>query len=770
MARERSARARSAGAALLALMIVAICGGLVAVLRRSGLETTASWAQLASVPLAVAPLVPLVVGGWRRHGTAVSTPEQVDRAQETLAGLVAEQWRAEILARRLDDPAPLAVRWRLTGLPVMDRAAAGGRRFLSAGPRLTVRSDRVDDLVRAFRDLPRRRLVVLGDPGMGKTTLAVLLLRGLLGDRRPGDPVPVLVTLAGWAPDAVPFDAWFASRLAAMYPALRADAFGPDAPAALVRRRRVLPVLDGLDEVPEPLRAPMITALNAALTAADGLVLTCRTAEYAAAVAAPGGDVLTAGAVIEPRPLRPADTAAYVARSLPPHPPGAWRDLVAVLASGERTPAAEALATPLALWLLRKVYADTRTDPAVLLNRTYFRTPAAITGHLLDHLVPSLAGRNRAWTSGRASAWLAYLARHLTATGTTDLAWWNLRLRHRTLVTSSLVGVLAGLTLTLTNAVLYGFTSKLGNGLSYGLGFAALCGFFGWASARPARSPLRKAALWLGGGLVFGLASGLGDAVTDGLADGLTDGLTIGLADGLCVGLAYGLATGFRAPAAAPAHAEFRLRGRTRALLHHLAICLTVGLLFGPAAGLVKVLAGEAGHELAYGLSAGLAVSVHSASTLGIVFGLTFGPALAVRNWARTPQPTGGPQTPRDSLRRDLRLACLESAALGLATGLAFGLSTGLVAGPVNGVSYGLLFGLAFAAMIALRSPGVTYLVTLLFLRRRVPFRLMRFLDEAHELGVLRRAGAVHQFRHADLQERLADVRPAAGAARRIAV
>lgn len=38
----------------------------------------------------------------------------------------------------------------------------------------------------------------------------------------------------------------------------------------------------------------------------------------------------------------------------------------------------------------------------------------------------------------------------------------------------------------------------------------------------------------------------------------------------------------------------------------------------------------------------------------------------------------------------------------------------------------------------------------------RLPWRLMRFLEDAHRRGVLRRAGALYEFRHARLQERLA--------------
>jgi len=43
-----------------------------------------------------------------------------------------------------------------------------------------------------------------------------------------------------------------------------------------------------------------------------------------------------------------------------------------------------------------------------------------------------------------------------------------------------------------------------------------------------------------------------------------------------------------------------------------------------------------------------------------------------------------------------------------------------------------------------------------LAVRGRLPLHLMGFLDDAHRRGVLRQAGAVYQFRHARLQDRLA--------------
>jgi hypothetical protein len=77
--------------------------------------------------------------------------------------------------------------------------------------------------------------------------------------------------------------------------------------------------------------------------------------------------------------------------------------------------------------------------------------------------------------------------------------------------------------------------------------------------------------------------------------------------------------------------------------------------------------------------------------------------------------------------------------AAGLVRGLAVGLAVGLLFGLVDGASPPLLF-----AEVALRLRG-----------RRV--RFMPLLETALQRQVLRQAGVVYQFRHAALQDRLAD-------------
>jgi hypothetical protein len=71
----------------------------------------------------------------------------------------------------------------------------------------------------------------------------------------------------------------------------------------------------------------------------------------------------------------------------------------------------------------------------------------------------------------------------------------------------------------------------------------------------------------------------------------------------------------------------------------------------------------------------------------------------------------------------------------------------GLMVGSVAGLLLGGLKA-AWGAFAIARS--------WLALRRRLPWRLMDFLSDAHKRGVLRQNGAVYQFRHVQLQRRMA--------------
>ena len=82
-------------------------------------------------------------------------------------------------------------------------------------------------------------------------------------------------------------------------------------------------------------------------------------------------------------------------------------------------------------------------------------------------------------------------------------------------------------------------------------------------------------------------------------------------------------------------------------------------------------------------------------------------------------------------------------------------LTVGLMVGFMVVLGLGFAFGLGYGLYEAAWGWfGVAR--CWLALRRRLPWRLMTFLADAHQRGVLRQAGAVYQFRHIELQRRLA--------------
>ena len=58
--------------------------------------------------------------------------------------------------------------------------------------------------------VPTGRLVVLGEPGSGKTMLMVRLVLDLLARRSSGGPVPFLASAASWDPSRQDLQDWLA--------------------------------------------------------------------------------------------------------------------------------------------------------------------------------------------------------------------------------------------------------------------------------------------------------------------------------------------------------------------------------------------------------------------------------------------------------------------------------------------------------------------------------------------------------------------------------
>jgi hypothetical protein len=121
-------------------------------------------------------------------------------------------------------------------------------------------------------------LLVLGEPGSGKTVALLELARDLLttAECDVERPVPVVFPLSSWAVQQRPLSEWLVDELAVKY-------FIPKRIGrSWVDESLILPLLDGLDEVREEARAACVRAINRFVEQAllTGVVACCRLKEY----------------------------------------------------------------------------------------------------------------------------------------------------------------------------------------------------------------------------------------------------------------------------------------------------------------------------------------------------------------------------------------------------------------------------------------------------------------------------------------------------------
>ena len=125
-------------------------------------------------------------------------------------------------------------------------------------------------------------LLILGEPGSGKTTLMLELARDLL-DRAEKDQnlkVPVIFNLSSWSEKdrRIPFTKWLIDELNKKYQVQ------PELGESWIHSNEILPLLDGLDEVNRDYREECVKAINAYRNE-HGIVPTvvcCRHSDYLA--------------------------------------------------------------------------------------------------------------------------------------------------------------------------------------------------------------------------------------------------------------------------------------------------------------------------------------------------------------------------------------------------------------------------------------------------------------------------------------------------------
>jgi len=422
-------------------------------------------------------------------------PRSLTEIADGLANRLRAQWAREAEARGLNDPYPLPVAWTAADPPLAGDlaalktlAASGAGWLVSAqehwaeGPEdLAGGGER--KLADVLAAVPTGRLVVLGEPGSGKTMLMVGLVLDLLhpSRRRRGGPVPALASLASWDPVSQDLHDWLGATLITDYPDLAGapppGSAGNNRFEALLEAGLILPVLDGLDEVSESARAVAITRINKELRPGEQVVIACRTEQYRAAVCPQHGQgVVLRAAVVQLGTLEFGEVARYLRRDAGPAAEGRW-DFLNTLSLG--SPARQALATPLMAGLAQVIYnprpgelAGTLRDPAELCDPAR-ADRTAVESLLFDAFVPAAYRHDPADRSKTLDAerWLVFLARYLEYTiASPDLAWWQLPLAAPGFVRA--VGVAVGVVVGAAAGAVVGVVVEYGPGAAAGAAFA----------------------------------------------------------------------------------------------------------------------------------------------------------------------------------------------------------------------------------------------------------------------------------------------------------
>ncbi|MFG2046610.1 NACHT domain-containing protein [Micromonospora sp. NPDC048935] len=406
---------------------------------------------------------------------------QTRRVLTDLATQIEADWAAEAARQEVTRPAPMLVHWSSTGRPAADRRYVlddplGGdwQNFPLSGK---TTDEPNNEIVEAFRNLPHRQLMVLGRPGAGKTVFAMLLTLGLISRRTAGEPVPVLLPIHLWD-GAERLDDFVARRLAEDYGDVLADHGDPLVLARrLVKEKRILPILDGFDELPTDAVAQAMDRLDQFAMTGWPLVVTCRSHEYEMAVGR--SRVLSRAAVVELASVDVEDAIAYLSS---PVPDPRWEPVFAHLRAHRDGPLAGAFSTPLMVALARSTYQGASTrDPVDLLEAAQTADGRrSVEARLVAAFVPAVySSQPRRRTSDqpqaadvnyqpeKAQRWLMFLARHMSEHGVQDVGWWELNPLIRTGFVT-IAGALVALLTVLLFIPLFG--------LAIGLVMAALAG------------------------------------------------------------------------------------------------------------------------------------------------------------------------------------------------------------------------------------------------------------------------------------------------------
>ncbi|MGH2478756.1 MAG: NACHT domain-containing protein, partial [Ktedonobacteraceae bacterium] len=571
-----------------------------------------------------------------------------------------------------------------------------------------------------------RELLILGEPGAGKSTMLLHLAQTLVqrAEREEAHPLPVILRLSSWAEQQSALEDWMSDQLALTYDVSQKLS------TQWVRNEYILPLLDGLDEVDAASRAACITALNAYHHEhlLVPLVVCSRRTEYEDA-ARHQKLALQRAVLIQPLTLE------QVSASLDQigQPLDILRQTLQMnLALQELT------TTPLMLSILMLTYSR---SPVPTLSHEISTLQRQVWTDYVARMIEQ-KGDARHYPLQQTCSWLSWLARNLQKHYQTvfylervQLDWLPDNLRQRAfwltmrlpiillgIVSSCVIGLFLQTVFDLTTGIQAAVLGGLLAGcLSQLASVSTEVGTLNTTQVRQRRYHLGRGLIGAGTGLVLGLSFGFELGPGYGSGDWLRDGLIYGSIIGLICWLLLVLLPRLSSQRDTPRTPQ------TSTHLRHLLSTLHIRC----------TLLGATGLGLGYGLSTGLSYGLSYGPSAGLNILLSYGCvifliSLIIEKNRRDIRLTERLRWTWSSFFHSLRSFkhCVASGVLaigillvvglsyGLTTGLGLqlstslgfrlsyglsdGLSTDLSAGPGIGLTYGLMMGLIAGVGIGL--------------------------------------------------------------------
>jgi len=430
-----------------------------------------------------------------------------------------------------------------------------------------------DDIIGAFES-SKRRILIVGEPGSGKTIAAYSLIEYL--DNTEGDErTPLLVNLSAWEAQE-DFETFLVDYLCAL---VGYEVHERAVARAFIGSGDYNLILDGLDEIPLRLRQHFSERLDEfvrGLPSEVGVVVTCRIQEYEELLATHStGLGLVQAVEILPLSSEQLDSA-FVGLAKLDHD---WEAFLSQRDLRAYQRVRDLLSNPLFLNLAVVGH----LSPGQLLD--WSTTEQELRELVLDSYLDRTLADQREYEPEDARRYLSWIARFLNGAEvspfglrTSDFTVFDLAdftppdpPRRYRLFGSLAVGLLSGLDVGLLYGLVEGLLSGLLHGPAFGLVGGLVFGLVWWPFKRSAvRSRLslvwpstrrqllnflRRAGRGLVLGLIFGLVVGLmfglifgvsfllliGEGAVEGLLYGLAEVLVIGLVFGLVFGLIFGL-------------------------------------------------------------------------------------------------------------------------------------------------------------------------------------------------------------------------------------